>query len=52
MNGEKRNTYGFWVRQPEGKKPLRRPRWILVRKDGVLWTGTVWLRIETSGGIM
>jgi hypothetical protein len=25
-------------------------RWILERYDGVVWTGLIWLRIETSEG--
>jgi hypothetical protein len=27
-------------------------RWILERKDGVVWTGLIWLRIGTSGGLL
>jgi hypothetical protein len=42
------------------KRPLGRPRrrwvdnikWILQRQDGVVWTGLVWLRIATSGGLL
>jgi hypothetical protein len=26
-------------------------RWILERQDGVVWTGLVWLRIGTKGGL-
>jgi hypothetical protein len=47
------------VGKPEGKRPLGRPghRW----KDNIrtdlreirwMWTGFIWLRIRTSGGIM
>jgi hypothetical protein len=25
-------------------------KWLLERQDGVVWTGLIWLRIETSGG--
>jgi hypothetical protein len=27
-------------------------RWILERSDGVIWTGLIWLRIGTSGGLL
>jgi hypothetical protein len=27
-------------------------RWILERYDGVVWTGFIWLRIRTSGGLL
>jgi hypothetical protein len=48
------------VGKPEGKKPLGRPshRWVdnikidIKRQDGVLWTGFIWLRIGTNGGIL
>jgi hypothetical protein len=53
--GEKRNAYGILVGKPEGKRPLGRPRRSLVdnikmdlRYEGVVWTGTIWLRIGTS----
>jgi hypothetical protein len=46
----------------EGKRPLGRPRrrWVDDIKmdlteigwDGVDWTGMVWLRIGTSGGLL
>jgi hypothetical protein len=44
---EKRNAYRILVGNPEGKRPLGRPRrrwiikleWILEREDGVVWTG-------------
>jgi hypothetical protein len=44
----------------EGKRPLGRHdvggriilEWILERKDGVVWTGLIWLRIGTSGGLL
>jgi hypothetical protein len=25
-------------------------KWILEKYDGRVWTGSIWLRIETSGG--
>jgi hypothetical protein len=41
----------------EGKRPLGRPRhrWvdnIKERYDGVVWTGSIWLRIGTNGGLL
>jgi hypothetical protein len=27
-------------------------KWILERKDGMVWIGLMWLRIETSGGLL
>jgi hypothetical protein len=58
--GEKRNAYRIFVGKPEGRRPLRRKnlggwtmlRWILERKDGVVWTGSIWLRIGTGGGFL
>jgi hypothetical protein len=41
----------------EGKRPQGKPRrrWvenrILEIQDGVVWTGSIWLRIRTSGGL-
>jgi hypothetical protein len=58
--GEK-NAYRILVGKPEGRRPLGRPRrrWMdninidLREKgwDGVVWTGSIWLRIGTSGGL-
>jgi hypothetical protein len=60
--GEKRNAYRILVGKPEGKRSLRRPRhrWvdnikIDIREigwDGMVWTGSIWLRIGTSGGLL
>jgi hypothetical protein len=60
--GEKRNAYRILVGKPEGRRPLGRPsrRWvdnikIDIREigwDGVAWTGSIWLRIGTSGGLL
>jgi hypothetical protein len=58
--GEKRSAYRILVGIPEGKRPLGRLRrrwriilrWILEREDGVVWTGLIWLRIGTSGGLL
>jgi hypothetical protein len=56
MNGENKNAYRLLVGNPEGRRPLGRPRcsWVDniemdLGEDGVVWTGLVWLRIGTSG---
>jgi hypothetical protein len=56
--GEGRGVYRVLVRKPEGKRPLRRPRWRwednikmnLQEVDVRVWTEFSWLRIETGGG--
>jgi hypothetical protein len=58
--GEKRNAYRILVGNPEGKRPLGRPRrrWmdnikIDFREIGWSgWTGSIWIRIGTSGGLL
>jgi hypothetical protein len=57
--GEKRNAYRILVWKPEGKRLLGRPRRRRVdnikidhREDGMVWTGSIWLRIGTSGGLL
>jgi hypothetical protein len=60
--GEKRNAYRILVGKPEGKKPLGRPRrrWVDSIKidlreigwDGMVWTGSIRLRIGTTGGLL
>jgi hypothetical protein len=58
--GEKRNAYRLLVGNPEGKRPLGRPRHRLVdniRMDlgevgWVMWTGLVWIRIGTGGELL
>jgi hypothetical protein len=59
---EKRGPYRILVGKPEGKRPLGRPRPRLVdnikidiRKrewDEMVWTGSFWLRVGTSGGLL
>jgi hypothetical protein len=59
--GEKRNACRILVGKPVGERPLGRPRckwvdnikkWILERKDGMIWTGSIWNRIGISGGLL
>jgi hypothetical protein len=59
--GDKRNAYRILVGKPEGKTPLGRPRrrWVdNIKMDlrerawGVVWTGSDWLRIGTSEGLL
>jgi hypothetical protein len=44
--GETRNAYRILVGKPEGKRPLGRST--LEREDGMVWTGSIWLRIGTT----
>jgi len=56
--GKRRGAYRVLVRNPEGKRPLRKPRrrW----EDNIkmdlhevgwgAWTGLIWLMIRTGGG--
>jgi hypothetical protein len=58
--GEKRNAYRILLGKPEEKRPLGRTRrrwvtilkWILERYGGIVFTGSMWLRIETSAGLL
>jgi hypothetical protein len=55
--GEKRNVYRILVGNPEGKRPLDVGgwtilEWILERSDGMVWTGSIWLRIGISVGLL
>jgi hypothetical protein len=58
--GENRNAYRALVGKPEGKRPLGRRirKWVdnvkmdLREIEGVVLTGSIWLRIETSGGYL
>jgi hypothetical protein len=56
-----RNAYNILVGKPEGTRQIGRPprRWELnikmwFLKESVvrMWTGFVWLRIGTSGGLL
>jgi hypothetical protein len=57
---ERRGAYRALVGKPEGRRPLGRPRrtwednikWIFERLDGGAWTGSIWLRIVTGGGLL
>jgi hypothetical protein len=46
---EKRTAYRILVGKPEGVWTVL--KWILDRRDWVVWTGLIWLRIGTSGGL-
>jgi hypothetical protein len=58
--GETRDAYRILVGKPDGKRPLRRSRrwWEdnikmdFERQDGVVWTGSIWLRIGNSGRLL
>jgi hypothetical protein len=55
------SAYKILVGKPELKRPLGRPRcrwkvtlveWILEKYGRKLWTGCIWLIVETSGGLL
>jgi hypothetical protein len=58
--GVKRNAYRILVGNPEGRDHYEDEdvdgwiilKWILGRYDGVVSTGSIWLRIETTGGLL
>jgi hypothetical protein len=57
--GEGRGTYRILVGRPEGRRPLGRPRrrWednikMDLQEVGWAWTGLIWLRIGTGGGLL
>jgi hypothetical protein len=58
--GEGTGAYRVLVGRPEGRRTLGRPRrrwriilkWILKKWDGEAWTGLIWLRIGTGGGLL
>jgi hypothetical protein len=50
-------AYKILVGNPEGKRPLGRPRrrWVdNIKMDlrEIVWVGLIWLRIGTSGGLL
>jgi hypothetical protein len=62
-NGATRNAYRILMGKPEGKRPLGRPRprWVdnikmnlreRERENGMVGTGSNWLRIGISGGLL
>jgi hypothetical protein len=58
-NWAKRNAYRILMGEPEGKRPLgkARHRWVDVKMDlrdigWMVWTGSIWLRIGNSGGLL
>jgi hypothetical protein len=58
--GETRKAYRILVGRPEGKGPLGRPRYrwvdnikiILEKSDEMVWTGSIWLKVGTSGRLL
>jgi hypothetical protein len=50
--GKTRGVYRVFVANPEGNRPLGRPRsrWIFRKWDVGLWTGSSWRGIGTGGG--
>jgi hypothetical protein len=58
--GEGRGAYRILVGRPEGRRPLGRPRrrWEdkikmdLQEVGWGAWTGLIWLRIGTGGGLL
>jgi hypothetical protein len=58
--GEKRNAYRILLGKPEGKRSQLDLdigeriilKWILEKKDGMVWTVLIWLRIGTGGGLL
>jgi hypothetical protein len=53
--GERRNACRILMGKPEGMRPLGKPRhrWVdNIKMDGVVWTGLIWLRMGTKGGLL
>jgi hypothetical protein len=56
---ERNRTYKVFVGKPEGRRSLGILdmdgkiilKWIFEKWDGA-WTGSMWLRIETDGGLL
>jgi hypothetical protein len=59
-NGAKMNAYRMLLGKVKGKRPLGKPRcrWVdnikvdLRYEYEVVWTGLIWLRLGTSGGLL
>jgi len=52
---EMKNAYKILAGNPEGKRLLQRSRrrWKIIGKyGGMVWTGCIWLRVGTSGGLL
>jgi hypothetical protein len=55
-----RGVYRVLVGKPERRNHLKDPdvdgriilKWIFERLDGGAWTGSIWLRIGTGGGLL
>jgi hypothetical protein len=57
--GDRRGAYRVLVGRPDGKNHLedlgvdgRILKWIFKKWDGEAWTGLIWLRIGTGGGLL
>jgi hypothetical protein len=58
--GERRGAYRVLVGKPEGRRSVGRPgvdgriilKWIFERLYYGAWTGSIWLRIGTGGGLL
>jgi len=58
--GEGRGVYRVMVGKPEGKRPIEHQgvdgriilSWIFRKWDVGEWTGLIWLRIGTGGGLL
>ena len=57
--GDRRGAYRVFVGRPDGKNHLedlcvdgRILKWIFKKWDGEAWTGLIWLRIGTGGGLL
>ena len=57
--GERRGACRVLVEKPEGKRYLEDPgidgriiRWIIRKWDRGAWTGLIWPRIGTGGGLL
>ena len=58
-HGERKGVYRVLVAKPEGRRPLERPsrRWEVIKVNLLdvtweAWTGSIWLRTGTGGGLL